>query len=62
MELVMFGRLVSKEAGRLYSFYVSASVRVNRTVGTFPWPRLVQTHLQRYLTYFVLMESANGVT
>lgn len=33
MSVAMVGRLVTKEAGRLYSSSVYADVRINRTVG-----------------------------
>lgn len=60
--VVMFACLVPKEVCRLYSFYVSADVRMNRTTGTFSWPGLKQTYLQRYLTDSVLTEVPKMVT
>lgn len=47
MALSILGRLFEKESGRLYSFYVSADVRMNRSAVTFPWPGLIQTYVQR---------------
>lgn len=39
---IMLGRPISMEAGRLYSFYVSADVPVSRITGTKSWPELIQ--------------------
>lgn len=59
MAFVTLGRLVSKEAVRLYSFYMSPDTRTKHTAGTVSWPGLLRTHLQRYLADAVLSEAAN---
>lgn len=48
--LVMFGRLLSKKAGRLHSSYVSANIWASRAARMVSWSVLIQTYLQRYLT------------
>lgn len=62
MALVMFGRIGSKKADRLYPFYVPADVRVSRTTDMFFWLGILQTYLQRYLADLVLTEAAKKVT